>query len=45
MEQIEIGPEYQRRVSKLLGLSFGISYRPSVTNTLADASQKKKKKI
>lgn len=37
MEQREIGPEYQRWVSKLLGYTFDISYRSGVTNVVADA--------
>lgn len=37
MEQREVGPEYQRWVSKLLGYTFDISYRSGVSNVVADA--------
>lgn len=41
MEQREIGPEYQRWVSKLMGFTFDISYRSGITNTVADALSRK----
>lgn len=37
MEQREIGPEYQRWVSKLMGFNFTIQYRTGSTNRVADA--------
>lgn len=37
MEQREVGPEYQKWVSKLLGYDFEISYRSGASNRVADA--------
>lgn len=37
MEQREVGPEYQRWVSKLMGYNFTIQYKSGVSNRVADA--------
>lgn len=37
MEQREVGPEYQRWVSKLLGYTFDINYRYGVSNVVGNA--------
>lgn len=37
MEQREVGPEYQRWVSKLMGYNFIIQYKSGVSNRVADA--------
>ena len=37
MEQREVGPEYQKWVSKLMGYDFEIQYRTGVSNRVADA--------
>ena len=41
MEQREIGTEYQRWISKLMGYDFEICYRPGRTNVVADALSRK----
>lgn len=41
MEQREIGTEYQRWISKLMGYDFEICYRPGRNNVVADALSRK----
>lgn len=41
MQQREIGSDYQKWVSKLLGFSFDIQYKPSCANRVADALSRK----
>lgn len=37
MEQRQVGHEYQKWVSKLMGYTFDIQYRPGAANQVADA--------
>lgn len=37
MEQREVGPEYQKWVSKLMGFDFEIHYKSGASNRVADA--------
>lgn len=37
MEQREIGPKYQKWVSKLMGYNFTIQYKSGASDTVADA--------
>lgn len=41
MQQREIGIEYQRWVSKLMGFSFDIQFKPGISNRVADALSRK----
>ncbi|XP_057252042.1 uncharacterized protein LOC130592021 [Beta vulgaris subsp. vulgaris] len=41
MQQREIGSQYQRWVSKLMGLDFEIQYKPGPSNNVADALSRK----
>lgn len=41
MQQREVGSNYQHWVSKLMGFNFDITYKPGVSNRVADALSRK----
>lgn len=41
MQQREVGSQYQKWVSKLIGLDFEIQYKPRASNRVADALSRK----